>query len=454
MALLEILLNARDQTGPAFQSARSGLGTVAATAGQTSGNLATLSAASATTAARISTLTDRIRLGEQNLRILDSVLRSTAARHAADSVQVQRAQLAYDRQTASLNQNRLALARLEREQTTATPAMTRLGGGIGGITTALGSLGVAFGGTQIARFGIDAIGAANSLEKTEATLRALAGTQERYDEVVRLSVDAQNLYGGTLQEQEENFRGLIPLSRTANVALGDLDQTVRKLAILDPNSAQGGGAAIAIREFLTASDATGALSLQHRFELDKKALQELIKTYPDATDRLRALNEMLAKQGITTETLTAASNTNAAVYDRLGAAVDRFKVKIGSLLSEALVPYAESLTGVLKILSGDFSGGLENMYMGGNLALGYTPEQSRARMRSLPFGFGGATATAMVAPTARGTGGNGPTSMPTTVINQTINVQGSVLAEQELKGIAHQGLLEYQSRNGGTGIRP
>lgn len=472
MSIVEVLLRAYDQTGPAFQSARAGLGSVAAASGQTSGGLAAVGAASSTTAVRIGVLTDRIRLQEQNLRILDSVLKTTSAGHAADSVQVQRAQLAYDRQTTSISQNTAALRRLESEQASASPALARTGSAIGGVTTALGSLGIAFGAAQVAQAGFAAIGAANSLEKTEATLRALSGTQERYDEVIRLSVAAQNLYGGTLQSQEENFRGLIPLSRSANVELGALDQTVRKLAILDPNSAQGGGAAIAIREFLTASDATGALSLQHRFELDKKALQELIKTYPDATERLTAFNALLAKQGITTEALTAASNTNAAVYDRLGASADRLKVKIGGLLSEGLLPYAESLTGVLKIASGDFSGGLESLYKGGNKALGYSPEETKARMSGSSMGWmglGGAPAAnvgavpsgapqmATIAPWtpsgAAGVSGGATGSAPTTVINQTINVAGSIRSEQELKDIAHQGLLEYQARNGGTGVR-
>lgn len=470
MALLEILLQARDQTGPAFQSARTGLGNVAVSAGQTSGNLAALGAASITTATRISTLINRIELQERELGRLSAQIDITSGQYGLLSTQAAAAISRFDRASDAINQNRLALRRLESDTGTTTRSMVGLGTGIGGVNAALGTFGVYLGAREIVQFGINAGSAANSLHRTESTILALSGTQERYNEVLNLGNRAQDLYGGSLESQLENFRGLIPLSRSANVALGELDQTVRKLAILDPSSAQGGGAAIAIREFLTASDATGALSLQHRFELDKKALQDLIKEYPDATDRLRAFNDLLAQQGITNETVNAQLGTTANTYDRLGAAASDAKVRIGEILSVSFEPFAQFWTGVLTSVT-DVHKGLDLVYASANnlaVLAGLDTAQSqtdRGLVTYQSLGLAAPTAnvatastrapsTATVAPSAGQAGGApGASGTPTTVIHQTINVQGSIHATQDLKDIAHQGLLEYQNRNGSTGLR-
>jgi hypothetical protein len=490
-SVVQIVLQARNNTGPGFAAVQTGLAGLSATADRT--------------ALRTQSLTDRIRHQQDQLRLLGGQLDIAAAEYGPVTLATERARIRFDALSASMQRNQRTLEALQTHGLSTgllnsignvdasvkgvNGTLERMALGVGAATNALGLLGVAFGAQQVLQFGLDAGRAANTLEKTEATIRALSGTQGRYNEVVALATHAQGIYGGTLQDQLENFRGLIPLSRTANVALGELDQTTRKLGILDPNSAAGGGAAIAIREFLTASGAEGARSLAERFELDRKALQGIIETAPDTTARMRALNDLLGQMGITTDTLTAATNTNANVYDRLGAAADRAKTKFGALLSAGFAPYAESLAGILNIATGNFKEGLGQVYAGGNRALGYNKEQTDERMQSGSMAWLGlapetkptadaaespqppaAASVRIVMPTpqnapvrviapaqqtatvsSRASGGTQGQASNVTHIN--VNVAGNTVSDQKLVDSIHAGLLEKQRRNGTTGIK-
>jgi len=449
--IIDIVIRGSDQSGPAFASAATNLarltqgGTQATTglarvenqATETGSAIITLGIAGSTTATRMRSLNVSIVNQEQALELAGRRLREVRAAHDADSLAVGRAQLAYDRLNRSLVNNRARMQDLRTSGDISGLSLFGLGGGapagpgapggglIGGLGGAAGALGFAFGAAELVRFGGAAIGAANDLEKTEATLRALSGTQERYAEVLALARRNQSLYGGTTQDTLEAFRGLVPLANSANVALGSLDETVRKLAILSPE--QGAqGAAIALRDFLTATGAEGAQSLQMRFELSKQGLNDIIQSTDDATERTRLLNELLADQGITQQTLAAAADTTAASYDRLGASWDRFKTTVGGALGGALEPSAIGLSGLLSIASGDFSGGLEQLYRGGNMAQGYRGAGLDQRMAAV--GYGGA----------------GP------VVVQNITVQGSLVTERQVAERTRALNSQTASRNRGS----
>jgi len=445
--IIDIVIRGTDQSGPAFASAATNLarltqgGTQATTglarvenqATETGSAIITLGIAGSTTATRMRSLNVSIVNQEQALELAGRRLREVRAAHDADSLAVGRAQLAYDRLNRSLVNNRARMQDLRTSGDISGISVFGAGGGaaagggmLSGMQGAAGALGFAFGAAELVRFGGAAIGAANDLEKTQATLRALSGTQERYAEVLALARRNQSLYGGTTQDTLEAFRGLVPLANSANVALGSLDETVRKLAILSPE--QGAqGAAIALRDFLTATGAEGAQSLQMRFELSKQGLTDIIQSTDDAAERTRLLNELLADQGITQQTLAAAADTTAASYDRLGASWDRFKTTVGGALGGALEPSAIGLSGLLSIASGDFSGGLEQLYRGGNMAQGYRGAGLDQRMAAV--GYGGAA---------------GP------VVVNNITVQGSLVTERQVAERTRALNSQTASRNRGS----
>lgn len=464
-SLIDIVIRGQDRSGPAFASAAghlqrltqgadraqtevrqlgvatsqsgaqavTGLARIEQQASDTSGVLLTLGIAGSTTATRMRSLGVTISNQEERLVILGRKLQDVRAGHDADSIAVLRAEHAYNslNRTLANNYARMQDLRASGDVTGisvvgvggAAAGPAGLAGALGGLNNAAATLGFAVGAREVLQFGVNAGRAANDLEKTNATIRALSGTQERYSEVLALARRNQSLYGGSTQDTLESFRGLIPLANSANVALADLDNTVRKLSILSPE--QGAqGAAIALREFLTASGAEGAESLQYRFEIQKRGLTDIISSTDDATERVRLLNEMLAAQGITSETVAAQANTTANTYDRLGAAADRAKVAVGGLLAEQAKPLAEGLIGLLNFASGDVSGGLEGLYRGGNLALGYRGDQLNQRMAAV---------------------GHGPA---TTVIQNTYNVQGSMVTERQITDTTRRNNAQTAARNG------
>lgn len=224
------------------------------------------------------------------------------------------------------------------------------GGGAGGLqdltraTTGLESgfraLGSVVALAGISQVGIDAVRAASELQKTEATVRALAGSTQKYAQLLSLARQGQQLYGGSLAD---NIRGLGQLVNTANrsgVELSKLDNIMRRLATVDP--LQGvEGAAYAIKEALSNQGATATLSLRNRFELDRSVLKTIEDASATAAEKIDALDKALNQLGITNEVLTNAAQTDAAAMDRLAAAFSNAQAAGGSLLLQTMRPLAE-----------------------------------------------------------------------------------------------------------------
>lgn len=229
----------------------------------------------------------------------------------------------------------------------------RLSGGVNLVTQGLGALGLALSVTEIVRMGNDARVAANELEKTEAVLKVVAGSASAYAEVNALASENQLIFGGTLNDNLAGMRALTFISNSSGASLTNLTEAFRLLNLTSPEQGLE-GASIALKEFLSASDASGANSLSMRFELDKRALQEIIRTTPDATERLRLLEQVMAEQGITSAALDAILNTNANTYDRLGVQLDKLTTTTGDYISRGLEPAARGLT---RLLGG--AGGME-----------------------------------------------------------------------------------------------
>lgn len=209
-----------------------------------------------------------------------------------------------------------------------------------------GALGVATSATELLQQGLASIGKANSLEKTEATTRALSGSTERYLQVLQIAREGQRLYGGTLEENLRGLGTLVNLSNRAGVSLKDLDNVARRLAIVDP--LQGiDGANVALKEFLNGSGGTAARSLKERFEIPGAALKELTKEGLSTQEKLAGLDRVLTDLGFSNEVLANRTQTTAATYDQLLAAIDNVKVAAGASLAQDLEAAARGLTALL-----------------------------------------------------------------------------------------------------------
>jgi len=288
--------------------------------------------------------------------------RLTSELQAQTSVTTQ--SIAIERQLASVQQQaargaaqaaqqqRAEMDKLRGALTPATQGTSALTGALGGLKSAFGQFGFSVGIAGITQIGISAVQSANSLEKTEATVRALSGSQTRYNQVLTVAQAGQQAYGGSLEENLRGLGTLVNLSNRAGVSLSTLDNISRRLAIVDP--VQGiEGANIALKEFLSGDNAEAALSLARRFELPRHALADLAKEGVSAKDRLEGLNRLLNEQGITSEVLAARTRTTAASYDRLTAALSNARDAGGALAAVRFQDAVESGTALLNLLSGN-----------------------------------------------------------------------------------------------------
>lgn len=116
------------------------------------------------------------------------------------------------------------------------------------LASQVGFFGGLFIGKQVLDFTSDLIKSGNELEKAEAYMRALAGSTERYNEVIALANKQQQTFGGSLAENIRSLGTFVNVSNRTGVQLQLLENLARRLAVLDP--VQGfQGAAIALKEF-------------------------------------------------------------------------------------------------------------------------------------------------------------------------------------------------------------
>lgn len=200
---------------------------------------------------------------------------------------------------------------------------------------------------------VNLVDQANQLEKTSATISALAGNFQTYSNVIAIAQKQQQKFGGTLNDQLQGFSNLVPISRKFSVNMEQLDNVARRLAIVDP--LQGfSGASIALKEFF-AGDIT---SLSRRFEIDRSSLNA-IKGIADQGERLNALDKVLANMGISSAVLTARSNTAAASFDKLGGNWANTMTLVGQGFQSVLKPAADAGASMLNFASEALTKNLE-----------------------------------------------------------------------------------------------
>lgn len=225
------------------------------------------------------------------------------------------------------------------------------GGALSLLRSGAGALGITLGAQQAVQFTGEAIRMANSLERTQVTVRVLSGSIERYNEVLAIARKGQQLYGGTLEENLRGLGSLVNLANRSGASLEQLDNVSRRLAIIDP--VQGiEGANIALKEFLTGTGGEAALSLARRFELPRRAIADLAKEGISAKERLEALDQLLADQGITPQVLTERTKTTAQTYTQLGVAVEDAKIAFGEVAAKGLEPAARGLERLIQTALG------------------------------------------------------------------------------------------------------
>jgi hypothetical protein len=217
----------------------------------------------------------------------------------------------------------------------------------GALTNALGALGIGMGLQAAVQGAQQAMALANSIEQAEASLRAVAKTTQIADQAIRLASQNQALFGGTLAENISVMQNFVMLSQRTGASLQDLLKTSQLLSVVNP--AEGlQGASFALSELL-AGDIT---SIVERFNLPRQAIRQLVQEAQNGGDILAGVQQLLAQQGVTAETLSERLTTTAQTYVAFGAAVEQAQAKIGSFLSEALAPATLALTEMLNRFSG------------------------------------------------------------------------------------------------------
>lgn len=461
-SLVEIILSAQDRTGPAFQSASTSLRVYGQTNDQTT--------------ARITTLSERLTIQQRQLALYERQVRETTAAQGADSIAAQRLSITYDRLAVSIRASERELDRLHDEQRQGVGIVVPGAGiaagagassvALGGLTTAFagatraaGAFAAVYAGNEARQFIGDSLALANAYTTVETTLKSLTGSQELYNETVAIAQRNQSLLGGSMDDQLRSMSALIPLVRTTNAELATLTTTQQLLALRTPTEGMG-GAAFSLQEFLTSTTAEGVRSLAERFNLPRQQLQAIMQqNQGDQQAQLVAIQDLLAQQGITMQTLEDQARSAAGPFRDLSVAWSNFKLREGQAAQRLLGPGAQMLAGGLNLITNSPS--FADMLGMRNAA---APAQPSARAALAPVIGPTAqpTARAALAPMV------GPGTLPSAriaapqqtapaqpaPINQVnVTVHGSVVTETQLTDAIHRGLLTKQSQSGSLGFK-
>ena len=174
------------------------------------------------------------------------------------------------------------LTALPQQARGGTKALDRMAGSALSLASGFG---VATSIAEFAQLGVSAVQSANSLERTQATVQALAGSTAAYAQVLALARANQDRFGGSLQSNIEGLGGMLVMAKSTGASLADLDNISRKLAFKSPE--QGGvGARTAVSELLSNEGSAATMSLARRFEIPPNLLAPLEQAGLSATEKL------------------------------------------------------------------------------------------------------------------------------------------------------------------------
>jgi hypothetical protein len=222
---------------------------------------------------------------------------------------------------------------------------TKLGAAAGTAAVGIGAAAVG-----IAAFSIANADVANRLQLSETSLKAVTTNLVDYYQAVALAKENQFLFGGTLADNIDSIRVLQLVANRTKADLADLTTTANLLATLNP--AEGfQGAAFSLSELLSGDYA----SLVERFNLPRREVQAITEALTNGTityaQALEDVQTLLARQGITLDTLNARTQTGAAAAERLAAAWERVQIATGKWAAGPLTAATNSLTFIVDRLA-------------------------------------------------------------------------------------------------------
>lgn len=208
-----------------------------------------------------------------------------------------------------------------------------------------GAVGVGFAAAAaaaIVQFTSEAINAGNALERVQATLRAVTGSQAEYNRVLATAQANQQLFGGSLEENLTTMQQFAFLANRTGASIEELNRVAQLLAVVNPVEGFE-GAGFALSE-LFAGDIT---SIVERFNLPRDAVRALADEGVSAEERLQGLTDLLAQQGITSEVLAASLDTTAQTYLQLGTNASNALSSVGQRAAEMFEGTAKFLSEML-----------------------------------------------------------------------------------------------------------
>lgn len=457
MALIDILLQARDATAPAWASASSSVQRY----GQTTTGAAV----------QVDRLTTRIGFQQRQLQILEEEIRQMTAAQGADALAVQRRQLAYDRLNDSLQRT---IARQNQAGEGAAVLPRTFAGFTGrGALEALGGLGVATGigevAAQMRNLASQGQQTQAAIDSTTASLGVQLGSMERANQIWSEGQEFAERYKITQQDLAEALRASSQIIRTSTSDTEDLLSVLGRLQILSPEQGLQ-GAALALRE-LSSGD---IVSLVDRFEISRQAANGMKQEIQGGADAVAVLGRYLDSAGITDRALEtglagAAGETRAwaRATEDLGLEINNLASSMGVFQGAADVigntaDEIESIRGVFRdfglqanaagqsILNGPFGTVIRFLDRLEDRASGGVDWFVNRIFNPAPGGgqygtnFGRAALAGVMA------GQNIGTQQPTVVNN--ITVQGSIVTEQQATDMIHKGLLQKQAQSGDLGL--
>lgn len=188
------------------------------------------------------------------------------------------------------------------------------------------------------------IGATQSVKQLEFTIRQLAGSEDKANQQFEIMDRLAKRTGQSVLTIQKAAVGILPAVNRANV---DLEQTLllaQRLAVFDP--AQGAaGAGFALREFMSGS----VVSLATRFELPRQELNRILQESQGNTQAMiDGLDALIAKMGVTEETIIAAGEQGINTFTKLRDEVTLTAAQgFEPFLNNAILPLVEGFNDLM-----------------------------------------------------------------------------------------------------------
>lgn len=207
----------------------------------------------------------------------------------------------------------------------------RMRGGLGGLTTGLLSVAGAYAAVAGASKIFQAtVGSAATMEQSQTIIGAMIGDLKVANKYMKMMddlaiksplLDSQTMYANSL--------GVVSLTKNLKEPLKAQERTwkiVERLTALNPNMAMGGGAegAVFALRNLAAAD---IISLQDRFNLDKRVLNDL--KHLTFEDQLTGLEKYLDKIGVGEKLINKMGSTTLGLWTQVKEQTQRILRDVG-----------------------------------------------------------------------------------------------------------------------------